>query len=143
MWSNFNKKATQLCIVGGCFGRRIRWSGKGHEDMSSEKKYTHKSHYLNFPEPKCHSTYLTLNLLSPEKFIQQVWCVFLFNPSTPKSDWLLISPHSITHESKCRGYKNKGNDHQFKKFPIVKQILLVCSIGNVKRTVWRIWIPMS
>ena len=99
MWSNFNKKATQLGIVRGSFSRRVWWSGRGHEDMSSVKKNTHKSHYLNFPVPKCPSTYLTLNLLSPKKLIQQEWCVFLFNPSTPKSDWLLISPHSITHES--------------------------------------------
>ena len=67
--------------------------------MSSVKKYTHKSHYLNFPVLKCPSTYLTLNLLSPNKLIQQETYVFHFNPSTLKSDWLLISPHSISHES--------------------------------------------
>lgn len=34
----------------------------------------------------------------------------------------------ITHE----------DDHQFKKLPIVNQILFVTEIRNVKRTVWRI-----
>ena len=33
---------------------------------------------------------------------------------------------------------NKGNDHQLKKLSIVKQILLVSKLGNVKLTVWRI-----
>ena len=88
MWSNFNKKATQLGIVRGSFCRRIWWSGRSHEDMSSVKKNTHKSHYLNLLVPKCPSMYLTFNLLSPDKFIQQLWCVFPFDPSTPKSDWL-------------------------------------------------------
>ena len=35
---------------------------------------------------------------------------------------------------------NKGNDHQFNKLLIVKQILLVSPIGNIKRTEKRIWI---
>ena len=67
--------------------------------MSSVKKNTHKSLFLNLPVPKCPSTYLTSNLLSPDTLIYNKFCVFLFNPSTPKTDWLLISPHSITHES--------------------------------------------
>ena len=33
-----------------------------------------------------------------------------------------------------------GNNHQFKKLLIVQQILLVNTIGNVKRMVWRICI---
>ena len=39
-----------------------------------------------------------------------------------------------------KGHENKGNDHKFKKLLIVKQILPVNTIGNVKRTVLRMWI---
>ena len=46
---------------------------------------------------------------------------------------------SIKHKA---GHENKGNDPQFKKLLIVKQILLVRTIGNVKRTMWRMWILM-
>ena len=42
------------------------------------------------------------------------------------------------HWIKSLSHRNKGNDHLFKKFLTVKQILLVSSIGVVKRTVWRI-----
>ena len=35
-----------------------------------------------------------------------------------------------------------GNDHQLKKLSIVKQILLVSTLGNVWKTVWRIRIMM-
>ena len=40
---------------------------------------------------------------------------------------------------KLQLYANKGNDHQLKKLLIFKQILLVSTLGNVKRTVWRIY----
>ena len=32
----------------------------------------------------------------------------------------------------------KGNDHQLRKFLIVKQVPQVSTLGNVERTVWRI-----
>ena len=51
-----------------------------------------------------------------------------------KSVLLLITSYR-TPLIKCRGHDNKGNDHQFKKLLIIKQILLVSTIGNVKRTV--------
>ena len=35
---------------------------------------------------------------------------------------------------------HKGNDHQFGKFLIAKQILLVSTLRNVSRTEWRIYI---
>ena len=35
-----------------------------------------------------------------------------------------------------------SDDHQFKKLLIVKQILLVSTLGNVLETVWRICILM-
>ena len=38
--------------------------------------------------------------------------------------------------------REKGNDHQLKRLLIVKQILLVSTLGNVKRTVWRIYALM-
>ena len=38
------------------------------------------------------------------------------------------------------GYENKRSDHQLRKFLIVKQILLVSTLKNVLRTVWRICI---
>ena len=43
---------------------------------------------------------------------------------------------------KLQLYANKGNDHQLKKLLIFKQILLVSTLGNVKRTVWRICLLM-
>ena len=47
---------------------------------------------------------------------------------------------SLINQTKCN--KNKGNDHQLKKFTMFKQILLVSSLVNVQRTVWRIWTLM-
>ena len=43
------------------------------------------------------------------------------------SDQHLISPNNITPES----HENIGNNHHLKKLLIVKQILLVCTLGNV------------
>ena len=40
------------------------------------------------------------------------------------------------------GHENKGNDHQLKKLLIVTQILNISTLGNIKRTVWRICILM-
>ena len=48
---------------------------------------------------------------------------------TPKSDYHLI-------------LLTMGNDHQLKRLWIDKQILLVSTLGNVQRTVWRICILM-
>ena len=60
-----------------------------------------------------------------------------FNPQK----WLLynffLQYYSwITH----KGYENKRNDHQRRKLLIVKLILLVSTLKNVQRTVWRICI---
>ena len=63
------------------------------------------------------------------------------NPSTPKSDQHLSSPYNISSESFIK-VQNKRNDHQLKKLLIVKQILPVSTLGNVKRIVWRICILM-
>ena len=57
----------------------------------------------------------------------------------PTNDWLLIFSYSFTLESNWKVTRMKdGNNH--KKFLIVQQILLVNTIGNVKRMVRRIWI---
>ena len=59
-----------------------------------------------------------------------------FNHLTPMSDSHLISPYIITTELNS----NIGNDHQVKKLLIVKQILIVSTVENVMRTVWRMYI---
>ena len=48
----------------------------------------------------------------------------------------------ITVESNVKVMREKVNDHQFKRFLIVKQILLVITTGNLKRTLWIILIRM-
>ena len=53
------------------------------------------------------------------------------NPLTPESDKNLISPNSITPWIKYCGCENKGNDHKLNKFLIIRQIVLLGTIGNV------------
>ena len=48
----------------------------------------------------------------------------------------------ITVESNVKVMREKVNDHQFNRLLIVKQILLVITTGNLKRTVWIILIRM-
>ena len=60
------------------------------------------------------------------------------NPLNPKNNQHQVSPYNNTAESFIWNHVNKGNDHQLKKLSIVKQILLVSTLGNVKLTVWRI-----
>ena len=48
----------------------------------------------------------------------------------------------ITVESNVKVMREKVNDHQFKRLLIVKQILLVITTGNLKRTLWIILIRM-
>ena len=48
----------------------------------------------------------------------------------------------ITVESNVEVMREKVNDHQFKRLLIVKQILLVITTGNLKRTLWIILIRM-
>ena len=57
------------------------------------------------------------------------------NTLNPKNNQHQVSLYNNTAES---DHVNKGNDHQLKKLSIVKQILLVSTLGNVKLTVWRI-----
>ena len=54
----------------------------------------------------------------------------MFNLLTPRINYHLISPYI------------KENDLYWKKLLIVKQILLVSTLGNVYRTVWRICLLM-
>ena len=58
----------------------------------------------------------------------------LLTPLTPKSKYHLISPYNITPESHVKVTRVKEM--------IVKQILLVSTLGSVWRTVWRIHILM-
>ena len=51
------------------------------------------------------------------------------NPLTSKSDWHLISHHN---NKRIRGNnENKGNGHHLEKLWIMKQILLISTLGNV------------
>ena len=51
---------------------------------------------------------------------------------------------SLQHHARVshKGREIKGNDHQLKNLLILKQILLVSPLGNVKRAEWRIYILM-
>ena len=64
----------------------------------------------------------------------------LITPLTPKNDWHLSSPYTITPKSNIKVMTIIGNDHQLEKLLIVKQILCICTLANVERAVWRICI---
>ena len=51
------------------------------------------------------------------------------NFSLPFHFWIKYNDHEI-----------KERDHQLKKFLVVEHIILVSTIGNIKRTVYRMWI---
>ena len=68
--------------------------------------------------------------------------VVWLNPLNSKSDQHLVSPNNYTTESFIWGHEKNRNDHQLKKPLIVKQILLVSTLGKVSITVWRICILM-
>ena len=51
------------------------------------------------------------------------------------------SENNITINMAFRS-REKGNDHQLKRLLIVKQILLVSTLGNLQRAVWRIYALM-
>ena len=46
-------------------------------------------------------------------------------------DYRLICLFSITLKSHFKGQENRENDHQLKQLLIVKQILLVSTLGNI------------
>ena len=50
--------------------------------------------------------------------------------------------HTLPSLNHTQDHKNKGNHYKLKKLLIVKQTLLVSTLGGVQRTVWRIRIPM-
>ena len=54
-------------------------------------------------------------------------------------NYLSQSKHPLI---KFKGHEKIANDHHLRRLLIVKQILLVSSIRNVQRTVWRICILM-
>ena len=86
--------------------------------------------------------FLLLKTISNQEKSQIFLSLPTVNPSTPEGDQHLISPCNIIPESQVKGHKKKGNDHQLKKLLIVIQILLVSTLGNVSRTVWRICLLM-
>ena len=59
-------------------------------------------------------------------------------PLTPWNDYHLISPYNITLESHIKVTRIKKKDHWLRKLLIVWQILLVSTLTNILRTVWRI-----
>ena len=63
------------------------------------------------------------------------------NPLAPKSDKHLISSYNITPESHSKVMRIKEVITSVRLL-IVELILLVSTLGNVKRTVWRICISM-
>ena len=65
--------------------------------------------------------------------------ILQFNPWTPESDQLLISPYNwiLNHTLKSQEDRKWSST---KKLLIVKQILLVSTSGNVQRAEWRICI---
>ena len=88
--------------------------------------------------------YPEFSLASPPHFNSKTCCVSLDMVLTlwplrwPTFTFSLYYHPWIKHE----GQENKGRDHQLKKRLIIKQILLVSTLGNVKRTVWTICILM-
>ena len=86
--------------------------------------------------------FLTLLYICGEKHKNRMVTNWLIKPLTPKNDWHLISPYNITPKSNTKVTRIKENDHQLKTLLIVKQILLVSTLVNVQRSVWRICILM-
>ena len=82
------------------------------------------------------SVYLSINTTDLTITIDYIFQVFSM------SDWPVISPYSITPESTAKVTRIKENDHQSRKLLTVEQILLISTRANVKRTVWRIWMPI-
>ena len=69
-------------------------------------------------------------------------CNKSLNPLTLGNDWHVISLYNIFQWITHKGHQKKENDHWLKKLLIVPQILLVSTLVNVWRTVWRICILM-
>ena len=84
------------------------------------------------------------SLASPPPFNSKTCCVSLDMVLTlwplrwPTFTFSLYYHPWIKHE----GQENKGRDHQLKKRLIIKQILLVSTLGNIKRTMWTICISV-
>ena len=61
------------------------------------------------------------------------------NPLTPKNDQHSISPYSNTEPSNIKVERGKEMINKVKKVLIVQEILPISNIGNIWRTVWRIF----
>ena len=76
------------------------------------------------------------------------------NPKSPKADWLIMHTPAIPifpsrlcmwTAPKCaigtfQSIYKRANNHQLKRFLIVKDILIVSTLGNVLRTAWKKYI---
>ena len=80
----------------------------------------------------------------PEILLQRLHCKYPENPLTPESDgdWHIIYPNSIIPWITQLGNEDKGSGHWLKKYLIVKKILFIRTLGDVQRTVWRIFTLM-
>ena len=82
----------------------------------------------------CHASWMEFNLRS--------WLFCTFKPLIPQADWRLTSTLQYHPWITREGHKITRNDHHLKKLLIVKQILLVNTIGNIYETLCGICILM-
>ena len=82
----------------------------------------------------CHASWMEIILRS--------WLFCTFKPLIPQADWRLTSTLQYHPWITREGHKITRNDHYLKKLLIVKQILLVNTIGNIYGTLCGICILM-
>ena len=70
--------------------------------------------------------------IQSDSIVRQTNKVHLLSYTTMNNEHIFITSYfSLSHRINIQGYKNEGNDHQLKMFLIVKQILLLSTMGNV------------
>ena len=97
------------------------------------QKYIGKRKYHIERQDWINKTSIVSFSLAKEEFL------FSLTLKTPKSTLHIISLYNITSRL---WITHQGCENQLQTLVIVKQILLVCNIGNVLRTVWRICMLM-
>ena len=78
-------------------------------------------------------------MLQKRKFYYSEASNGCFHPLTTESDYHLISPKNITPESHIKSTRVK---EMITKLLIVEQILLISTLANTLRTIWRIQMLM-
>ena len=78
-------------------------------------------------------------MLQKRKFYYSEASNGCFHPLTTESDYHLISPKNITPESHIKATRVK---EMITKLLIVEQILLISTLANTLRTIWRIQMLM-